>query len=140
MHFRFRFSIGQAMGLIAVSALVIANAIFVNQGSFTFHAVLVSGILLAGIGVLLYNRRLSRWMWIWIAGQTGSFLVMPLQAFLSRLFFDYNFVAITLSLYPVCSVVTVVGIAMTLRDIRRKLAIHENAPSSEAQRSTASTH
>jgi hypothetical protein len=63
MHYRFRFSIGQVMGLIAVSALLMANANFVSQGNFTFHTVLIVAILFAGLGVLLYNRRLSRWIW-----------------------------------------------------------------------------
>ena len=71
MPYRFRFSIGQVMGVIALSALLMANAIFVTQGNFTFYIVLVAAILFAGLGVLLYNRRLSRWMWVWIAGQSG---------------------------------------------------------------------
>jgi hypothetical protein len=133
MHYRFRFSIGQVMGLIAVSALLMANAIFMTQGSFAFESVLSAAILFAGLGVLLYNRRLSRWMWVWIAGQSGPLLVMPVPALLSPLFSSYTFVAIQLSLYLVCSLVTIVGFAMTLRDIRRKLAIYENAWGSEAQ-------
>ena len=65
---------------------------------------------------------------------------MTVQALLSPLFNNYTFVAIQMSLYLVCSLLTVVGFAMTLRDIRRKLAIYENAPSSEAQGLTAPTH
>ena len=79
MHYRFRFSIGQVMGVIALSALLMANAIFISQGNFTFYTVLIAAILFAGLGVLLYNRRLSRWMWVWIAGQSGPLLVMTLQ-------------------------------------------------------------
>jgi len=36
MRYRFRFSIGQVMGLIALSALIMANAIFMGQGNFAF--------------------------------------------------------------------------------------------------------
>jgi hypothetical protein len=133
MHYRFRFSIGQVMGLIALSALIMANAIFVTQGSFTFYTVLSAAVLFAGLGVLLYNRRLSRWMWVWITGQSGPLLVMTVGALLSPLFSNYTFVAIQMSLYLVCSLLTVVGFAMTLRDIRRRLAVYENAPSSDAQ-------
>jgi hypothetical protein len=140
MHYRFRFSIGQLMGLIAVSALLIANAVFATQGNFTFHTMLAAAIILAGLGVLLYNRRLSRWMWVWIAGQSGPLLVMTLQPLLNSLFFSFNFVALALSLYLVCSVLTLVGLTMTLRDIRRKLAMHENAFGSEAEGSTGPTH
>lgn len=133
MPYEFRFSIGQVMGLIAISALLMANAIFMNQGHFGFHALLVAAILVAGLAVLLYNRRLSRWIWVWIAGQSGPLLLMTLQWLLSPLYANYNSVAIQMSLYLVCSLLTVVGFAMTFRDIRRKLASHENAPSSEAQ-------
>jgi hypothetical protein len=118
------------MGLIALSALLMANAIFVTQGKFTFHTVLIDAILLAGVGVLLYNRRLSRWMWVWIAGQSGPLLVMPLQALLIPLMSNYTFAAITMSLSLVCYLLTVVGFAMTFRDIRRKLAVYENAQGS----------
>jgi hypothetical protein len=127
MRYMFRFSIGQVMALIAVSALLMAHAIFVNQGYFTFYTVLIAAILFAGLGVLLYNRRLSRWMWVWIGGESGPLLLLTLQALLSPLFSNYSFVEIDMSLYLVCSVLTVLGSAMTLRDIRRKLAIYENA-------------
>jgi hypothetical protein len=130
MHYRFRFSIGQLMGLIALSALLIANAVFVSQGNFTFHTVLIAAILFAEVGVLLYNRRLSQWMWVWIAGQSGPLLMIPLQWLLSPPVSNYNTAAIVLSLNLGCSLLTIVGFAMTFRDIRRKLAIYENAPES----------
>jgi hypothetical protein len=127
MHNGFRFSIGQVMGLIALSALVLANAIFVTQGNFTFYTVLIAAILFAGLGVLVYNRRLSRWIWVWIAGESGPLLVITLQQLLGLLFSNYTSVAIIMSLNLVCSLLTVVGFAMTFRDIRRKLGIYENA-------------
>ena len=128
------------MGLIAVSALLMANAIFVTQGNLIFYMVLFAAILFAGLGVLVYNRRLSPWMWVWIAGQSGPLLVTTVGAMLSPLFSNFTFVAIQMSLHLVCSVLTVVGFAMTFRDIRRRLAIYENAPSREAQGLTAPTH
>jgi len=45
MGHRFHFSIGQVMGLIALSALLMANAIFVTQGNFTFYSVFSAAIL-----------------------------------------------------------------------------------------------
>jgi hypothetical protein len=71
MPYRFRFSIGQLMGLIAVSALLTANAMFVSQGNFTFYSLIAAAMRCAGVGVLLFNRGLSRWMWVWIAGEAG---------------------------------------------------------------------
>jgi hypothetical protein len=125
MNYRFRFSIGHVMGLIALSALVMANAIFVTQGSFTFHIVLIGAILFAGVGVLLYNRRLSRWMWVWIAGESGPLLIIALQALLSPVFLNLSPVALIMSLNLVCSFLITAGFTMTLRDIRRKLASAE---------------
>jgi hypothetical protein len=140
MPYRLRFSIGQVMGVIALSALFMANAIFVTQGNFTFYTVLIAATLFAELAILLYNRRLSRWMWVWIAGQSGSLLMATVGAMLSPFFSNYIFVAIQISLYLACSLLTVVGIAMTFRDIRRKLAFYENAPTSEAQGLTAPSH
>jgi hypothetical protein len=137
MPHRLRFSIGQVMGLIALSSLLMANAIFVTQSSLTFYMVLLCAILFAGLGVLFYNRRLSPWMWVWIAGQSCELLLMTVRELLSPLFSHY--IAIEMSLFLVCSLLSVVGFAMTFRDIRRKLAIYETAPSSEAQGSTAPT-
>src|SRR5262245_1029392 len=122
MHYRFRFSIGQLMGSIALSAFLIANAIFMSQGSFAFHAVLIATILLVGIGVLLYNRRLSQWMWVWIAGQSVPLFMIPLQWLLIPLASNYNTVAISVSLNLAGSLLTIVGFTMTFRDIHRKLA------------------
>jgi hypothetical protein len=139
MPYRFRLSIGQVMGLIAVSALLMANAIFVTQGNLTLYMVLFSAILFAGLGVLVYNRRLSAWMWVWIVGQSCELLLITVRELLSPLFSHYTFVAIEMSLFLVCSLLSVVGFAMTFRDIRRKLAVYESAPSSEAQGSTTLT-
>jgi hypothetical protein len=133
MHYRFRFSIWQIMGLIGISALLMANAIFTSQGNFTFYGVIQDAIVFAELGVLLYNRRLSQWMWVWIAGQSGPLLLMIVQGLGSPLYIGYfpsgyAFVAIQLSLGLICSLLTVVGFGMTFRDIRRKLAVDENTP------------
>jgi hypothetical protein len=49
MRYRFRFSIGHVMGLIGISALLMANALLVSQGNFTFYT--VSGIPARRVGV-----------------------------------------------------------------------------------------
>jgi hypothetical protein len=144
MRYRFRFSIVQVMGLIALSALIMANAIFMGQGNFAFNAVINAAIAVAGLGVLLSNRRLSQWTWVWIAGQSEALLLMIVPVLLGPLYTGsfasgYASAAIILSLGLICSLLTIVGFAMTLRDIRRKLAIYENAPSSEVQGLTAPT-
>jgi hypothetical protein len=70
-----------------------------SQGNFTFYTVLFVAILFAGIGVLLYNRRLSRWMWVWIAGYAGPLLLMTLQVLLSPWYSNITYAAIQTSLY-----------------------------------------
>jgi hypothetical protein len=129
MPYRFRFSLGQLMGLVALSALLTANAMFVSQGNFTFYSLIAAVMRCAGVGVLLFNRGLSRWMWVWIAGEAGPLFTMAIRAlaFMLLTFNDgLNQVALQTTGGLVCSLLTIMGFAMTLRDIRRKLAIYEN--------------
>jgi hypothetical protein len=80
MPYRFRFSLGQLMGVIAVSALLTANAIFISRGNLAFYSLIAAGLSSAGLGVLFFNRRLSGWIWVWIAGQSGPLLLWGFQA------------------------------------------------------------
>jgi hypothetical protein len=127
MFSRFRFTLGQLMGVIALSALLMASAVFASQGNFTFYSLAVAAIECVGVGVLLYNRRLSRWIWALIAGHAGPLLMWPVQV-LSPLFPGFAFFAVQTTLFLACSVLFVVGLAMTFRDIRRRLAFYESAP------------
>lgn len=130
MPYRFRFSIGQLMSFVALSALLTANAVFVSQGNLTFYSLIAVAMHLAAVGVLLFNRGLSRWMWVWIAAQAEPLFlwaVGALRYLLPWLPFDgLNQVAIHTTGALACSLLTVTGFAMTLRDIRRRLAIYEN--------------
>ena len=133
MPYRFRFSLGQLMGVIAISALLTANAIFISRGNFNFYFLIGTGLSCAGLGVLLYNRGLSGWIWVWIAGHSGTLLLWAGQglAFVLRpsLQYAYNtYLAIQTNLSLVFSLLTLFGFAMTLGDIRRRLTIHEDAP------------
>ena len=135
MPYRFRFSLGQLMGVIAVSALLTANAIFISRGNFTFFWLISAGLSCAGLGVLFYNRRLSGWIWVWIAGHAGPLLWWAGQAMAfvllpSPLYSNNTYIAVQITLSLVCSFATLLGFAMTLRDIRRRLAIYEAAPKS----------
>ena len=62
MPYRLRFSIGQVMGLIALSALLMANAIFISQGNFTFYTVLIAAILVAGLAWMPTEGKLTNKM------------------------------------------------------------------------------
>ena len=133
MPYRFRFSLGQLMGFIAVSALLTANAIFISRGNFTFLSLIGAGLSCAALGVLFYNRRLSGWIWVWIAGQSGPLLWWGGQALAFVLlpsphYSNNTYLAIQITLSLACSLLTLLGFAMTLRDIRRRLAIYEDAP------------
>ncbi len=133
MAYRFRFSLGQLMGLIAVSALLTANAIFISRGNFTFISLTGAGVSCVAMGVLFYNRRLSGWIWVWIvghavpllwwAGQALAFVLLP-----GLLYSNNNYIAMQTTLTLACSLLSLFGFAMTLRDVRRRLAIYENAP------------
>ena len=50
MPYRFRFSLGQLMGFIAISALLTANAIFISRGNFTFLSLISAGLRLCWTG------------------------------------------------------------------------------------------
>ncbi len=133
MPYRLRFSIGQLMGLIALSALLTANAIFIIRGNFTFIALIGIGLSCAGLGVLFYNRRLSGWIWVWIAGQSWPLLWWAAQLMVfvllpSPFYGNNTYVAIQTTLSLAGSLLTLLGFAMTLRDIRRRLALYEHAP------------
>ncbi len=128
MPYRFRFSLGQLMGVIAISALLTANAIFSSRGSFTFFSLIGAGLSCAGIGVLFYNRRLSGWIWVWMAGHAGPLVwwAAMAMAFVLRPSSYYSndiFLAIQTTLSLACSLLALLGFAMTLRDLRRRLAI-----------------
>ena len=131
MPFRLRFSLGQLMGFIALAALLTANAIFISRGNFMFFSLFSFALSCAGLGVLFYHRRLSGWIWVWIAGQAepllwlaGSAVVFVLR---QSLFDSSNnaYQAIQATVHLGCSFISLLGIAMTLRDIRRRLAIYE---------------
>ena len=133
MPYRFRFSLGQLMGDIAISALLTANPIFISRGNFTFTSLISAGLSCAGLGVLFYNRRLSGWIWVWIAGQAGPLLWLAGEAMAfvlqsSSYYSNSTYLAIPITLSLVCSLLNLLGFAMTLRDIRRRLAIYEDAP------------
>ena len=130
MPYRFRFTLGQLMGFIALSALFIAAALFSNQGRHTFFVLLLAAIGCAGLGVFFYNRRLSGWMWVVIAGYGGPTLLGAVGGLLMLLLpspLTGNTIStINLILNGVGSLLLVVGFAMTFRNIRRRLAICEN--------------
>jgi hypothetical protein len=133
MPYRFRFSLGQLMVLIAVSALLTANAIFISRGNFTFISLISAGLSFAGLGVLFYNRRLSAWIWVWMAGEVGPLLWWAGQAVAfvlrpSPYYSNKTYLAIQTTLSLVCALLALLGFAMTLRDIRQRLATYEDAP------------
>jgi hypothetical protein len=133
MPSRFRFSLGQLMGIVAVSALLTANAIFISRGNFTLFWLMSAGLSCAGLGVLFYNRRLSGWIWVWIAGQAGPLLwwagqAMTLVLLPSPHYSNNTGIAIQTTLNLVFPLLTLLGFATTLRDLRRRLAIYEGAP------------
>ena len=128
----FRFTLGQLMGLVAIVALLMANASFITHGNYRFTSLISTAIECAVLGVLIYHRRLSAWIWVSIIGQGGQLLwllMATLQGVLlsSPLYSDNIFLAIQLTVSLLASLLFVLGFAMTLQDLGRRLAIYENA-------------
>ena len=133
----FRFTIGQWMAAIAFFAVLTAAAISERQitgsGAFSMFSdpryLLATAIRFAGVGVCLYNLPLSRGMWLVIAGYLGPWLVGIATGLLIA-----GWYSAPNNLYPVLvarvgwavsllfSLVFVAGLAVTFRDIRRRLS------------------
>ncbi len=142
MPYRFRLTIGHVMGFIAVSALLMANVSFVMNGNYRLTTLIGAAIESVVLGVFLYNSRLSAWMWACIVGHGGQLLWLVLANLVdvlvrAPLYSNHIIIAINLTVRLLLSLLFALGVAMTFRGIRRRLAIYENAPSSEAQGSIA---
>lgn len=70
-----RFTLRQLMIVIAVSAVYFAAMTFGIAGEYMYLVVFSYAVTLAGAGVLLYNVRLSGWMWVALAGYVGPVLI-----------------------------------------------------------------
>jgi hypothetical protein len=129
---RFRFTLGQLMGVIAVSAVFLAATTLSISGHHTYLSLLSFGVSLAGLAVLLYNVRLSGWMWVATVGYAGPLLLsifMSLASVWSPGSLNGDLI-MTLHLAPgsVFALLFVVGLAMTFRGVRRRLASREDQP------------
>jgi hypothetical protein len=110
--YHFRFTLGQWQCVVAVLAVCFAALAFELAGQYGYLMARSYGVFIAGVGVLLYNVRLSRWMWVVIAGYAGPLLLgmlVPLA-----------------SMQIAFSLLYVLGLAVTLRDVRRGLEGCEN--------------
>jgi hypothetical protein len=128
----FRFTLGQLMGVIAVTAVFLAATIFSINGQNIYLALLYHIIALSAIGVFLYNIRLSRWMWIVIVGYAGpifwGIIMSVMYAVWPALIPDAFMMTASFTPKSVFSLLFVVGLAMTFQDVRRTLTSRENAP------------
>jgi hypothetical protein len=109
---RFRFTLGQWQGFVAVLAVCLAAVAFEVRGEYGFVTALSYGASIASMGVLLFNVRLSPWIWVMLAGSVAP-----------RLLFMLTHLA---SLGIACSLLYVLGLAMMFRDMRRRLEGREN--------------
>ena len=132
IHVGFRFTLGQSMAATAVIAILIAAAFAEGRYNPPFtdpRFLLSTAVLVAGAGVCLYNLRLSRGIWLVLIGYIGpsvvgwathlAFAVRPAALnsdFIARAY-RVGWLADT-----VLSLVLVTGLAVTFRDIRRRLS------------------
>ena len=86
-------------------------------------------VSLAGVAVLLYNIRLSRWMWVAVAGYAVPLFVGIIPNLVSvmspsPLSFDM-IMTLTMGSGNLFRVLFVLGMAMTFHDVRRRLTNRE---------------
>lgn len=124
-----RFTLRQLMIVVAVSAVYFAAMTSSLAGHYTYLFIISYATTLAGAGVLLFNVRLSGWMWVALAGFVGPMLLGILmsvaQATTPISLNGHILVTVHVALNCVCSLVFVVGLAETFRDIRRRLTSRE---------------
>lgn len=122
---RFRFTLGQLMIVIAVSAVLFAATGLSLEGQHVPIGILSHLVGLAGLAVLLYYVRLSPWMWLALAGGFGSrssHLVFSLAG--SLLMSRYGpavMITTQLASGAAFTLIFFVGLAMTFRDVGRRM-------------------
>ncbi len=127
----FRFTLGQSMAATAVVAILISAALAEGHYDPPFadpRSLLSTAVLVAGVGVCLYNIRLSRGMWLVLIGYIGPSVVgCATHLTLSGRFAVLNsdFIARVYRVgwlaNTVSSLALVTGLAVTFRDNRRRL-------------------
>jgi hypothetical protein len=122
---RFHFTIGQLMGVVALSAVLFAATSLSVAGQFMYLVAFDYAVALVGAGVLLYNVRLSPWMWVAFTGYAVPMLTGILVSFASAMMPSPLFSTVHFALNGVFSILFVLGLAMTFRDVRRSLAGRE---------------
>jgi hypothetical protein len=128
----FRFTLGQSVAATAVIAILVSAALAEGRYDPPFtdpRFLLSTAVLPAGAGVCLYNLRLSRGMWLVLAGYVGPWVVgwaTHLTFAVRSSALDSDFIAwvgrVGWLANEVLSLVFVAGLAVTFRDIRRQLA------------------
>jgi hypothetical protein len=133
----FRFTLNQLMAAIAFFAILMAAAIserhITAPGTLSAFAEprywLMTAVRFTGVGVCLYNLRLSRWMWLVLAGYIGPWLVgiatgLTIVVWYSapNASFPVNVARVSWAASLVLHLVFVVGLAATFRDIGRRLS------------------
>ncbi len=136
----FRFTLNQLMVVTAVFALLMAAAVSdkfdAATGTYSSFAdpryLLSTAVRFAGAGVCLYNLRLSRGMWLVLAGYLGPWLVgiainMTIAIWYSapNTPFPTNVARMGWAAIQVLHLIFVLGLALTFRDIRRRLSNFE---------------
>lgn len=119
---------GRLMAVVAVSGVFLAALAYSLTGEHLI--ILTSSYLLsyAGVLVLLYNFRLSGWLWVAAVGYAGPPLFGLALSIASTMWPSLpgvTIVAVHFFLNGTFSLLFVVGLAMAFRDIRRRLADRE---------------
>jgi hypothetical protein len=135
---RLRFTLGQLMAFTAVFAFLLAAAISERWRDASIGPIgtladpkflCATAIRFAGVGVCLYHLRLSRGMWLVLIGYIGPWLAGIATGLTIAIWYSSPNVPFP---HPVArvgwlatqllSLVFVVGLATTFRDVRRRLS------------------
>ncbi len=142
---RFRFTLGHLMVVIALSAVFFAATTLSLTGQYGYLVAFHYLTSLVGVLVLLYNVRLSGWMWLAFTGMAGPMLTgiaLNVASATWPSFVGSNiYLTVHLALNSVLSILFVLGLAMAFRDVRRRLTSREDGrrPSNPEPASGVST-
>lgn len=118
---KIRYSLGQLMCAIALMAILLAAMPKNIGGAQSILLLIARMIALAGVGVLVYNVRLSRWIWVAAVGYAGPMLILVFDLPKLSEWRSARVLTVLYALNDMFSLLFVVGLALAFRDVRREL-------------------
>jgi hypothetical protein len=118
---KIRYKLGQLMGIIALTAILLAAMPKDVGGAQWILQLIARMIALAGVSVLVYNIRLSGWIWVAVVGYAGPMLILIFDLPRLSVWRSAQVLTVSSALHDIFSLLFVVGLALAFRDVRREL-------------------